>query len=113
MIDLLQWLRLSETLGWVGTGLAISGALLVALNFDYSRFGFVCNLLSSACLIAYALQTYAGPILVLNGVMVFVNLVGLFRWFGPRRRRERWQRIEFDAPRYGRMIANARARQGL
>ena len=113
MIDLLQWIHSFELLGWVGSGLAIAGALLVALNVECSRFGFVCNLISSACLIGYALQLSAIPILLLNGVMVLVSLIGLFRWFDPRGRRQRWQRIEFDAPRYGRMIANARARQGL
>lgn len=113
MIELFEALGAMEALGWIGSVLAIIGTLLLALNCDYSRYGFACNLLASACLVGYAAWTNTLPIVALNGVMVVVNIVGLLRWFGPQRRSKHWQRIDFSGPRFEQMLANARARQGL
>lgn len=113
MIEFFHELHWIELVGWTGSVLAIVGTLLIALNCDYSRYGFVCNLLSSACLVAYAMLKGALPIATLNAVMVLVSVVGLLRWFGPVRRLKRWQRIDFDGPRFHRLLANARSRQGL
>lgn len=113
MIELFEALDAIDLLGWVGSVLAIIGTLLLALNCDYSRYGFACNLLANACLVGYAAWNNTLPILMLNGVMVVVSIVGLLRWFGPQRRLKRWQRIDFSGRRFERMLANARARQGL
>lgn len=113
MIELFEAFGTIELLGWAGTVLAIIGTLLLALNCDYSRYGFACNLLASACLVAYAAWNNTLPILALNAVMVVVNIVGLLRWFDPQRRSKRWQRIDFSGHRFEQMLANARARQGL
>lgn len=113
MIELSEAFGTTELLGWVGSVLTMIGTLLLALNCDYSRYGFACNLLASACLVAYAAWNNALPILTLNGVMVVVSIVGLLRWFGPQRRLKRWQRIDFSGRRFEQMLANARARQGL
>jgi hypothetical protein len=113
MLELLEGLGSIESLGWAGTIVASVGALLLALNCHCSQYGFVCGLLSSACLIAYAVLKSAMPILVLNVVMMLISVVGLLNWFGRKARMKRWLYVNFDALRYQRMVENARARQGL
>ena len=68
-------------LGWIGTITGIIGALLIAFNFEYSKFGYLFFLVSST---TWGLQGYKNKdsaLMVINIVFTGVNIIGIIRWF--------------------------------
>ena len=71
---MLAWLK------WVGTGMGIAGALVVALNLPFSGWGFVLFLVSSVSWTVAGLKMREHSLALLNGVFTAVNLLGIYRW---------------------------------
>ncbi|MBF0444837.1 MAG: hypothetical protein HQL68_04560 [Magnetococcales bacterium] len=67
-------------LKWLGTSTGIVGAVLVALHISQSGYGYVFFLLSSLSWFAAGWHMKESSILVLQGVFVAVNLLGIWRW---------------------------------
>ena len=67
-------------LKWIGTALAIVGALAIALNIPYSGWGFVAFLVSSVSWSIAGFMMKEPSLVVLQGTFVAINLVGIYRW---------------------------------
>jgi len=67
--------------GWSGTVTGIVGGLLVALNFDYSKFGYIFFMVSAISWIIQGAKNNDNSLVLLNVVFVFVNTLGIYRWF--------------------------------
>ena len=67
-------------LKWLGTALAIVGALAIALNIPYSGWGFVACLVSSVRWSIAGLMMKEPSLMVLQGTFVIINLLGIYRW---------------------------------
>ena len=67
-------------LKWLGTALAIIGALAIALNIPYSGWGFVAFLVSSLSWSIAGFMMKEPSLVVLQGTFVVINLIGIYRW---------------------------------
>ncbi len=67
-------------LKWLGTALAVVGALAIALNIPYSGWGFVAFLVSSVCWSIAGFMMKEPSLVVLQGTFVVINLIGIYRW---------------------------------
>ena len=73
----------SETdskLGWVGSILGLIGAALLALNFEYSGYGWFAFLASNVAWIAYGLRTKTRSLLTMQLGFTLTSIIGLYRW---------------------------------
>ncbi len=68
---------------WLGAVLAVSGSLLLSLNNEYSRWGWVLYLLSNVALISFAVEKGLSGILAMQTVFLVTTLLGIRRWFFP------------------------------
>lgn len=71
---------LLTSLKWIGTTLAVIGALAIALNLPYSGWGFVAFLVSSVCWSIAGFMMKEPSLVVLQGTFVAINVVGIYRW---------------------------------
>ena len=67
--------------GWLGTITGIAGGLLVALNFDYSKFGYIFFMISAISWVIQGVKNEDNSLVLLNTVFVCVNTLGIYRWF--------------------------------
>ena len=67
--------------GWLGTLTGIIGGLLVALNFEYSKFGYIFFMISAISWLVQGAKNNDISLVLLNTVFVCVNTLGLYRWF--------------------------------
>ena len=67
--------------GWLGTITGIIGGLFVALNFEYSKFGYLFFMVSASSWIIQGAKNNDRSLVLLNGVFVLVNTLGIYRWF--------------------------------
>jgi nicotinamide riboside transporter PnuC len=65
---------------WIGSLTGIAGAILLALNFEWSKYGYVFFLLSSMALIYFSYQRELKGLLTQQLVFLGINLLGLYRW---------------------------------
>ncbi len=72
---------MNNTWGWLGTITGIIGGLLVALNFELSKFGYVFFMVSAISWIIQGSKNNDNSLVLLNAVFVCVNTLGLYRWF--------------------------------
>ena len=72
---------MNNTWGWSGTVTGIVGGLLVALNFEYSKFGYIFFMVSAISWIIQGAKNDDNSLVLLNVVFVFVNTLGIYRWF--------------------------------
>lgn len=70
----------NKRLEWTGSLLAVSGALLLAINIKISPWAFVLYLISSIILLAWGLRIKAYGIATQNLVFTVINVVGIYRW---------------------------------
>ena len=112
-------------LDWIAVTATIVAALITAANLGarVTGSGFVMYTLASAIWIATAVMNDFEPlsVVVMHGVLVFINLFGVWRWLGRERRyedsrehaekRSRWARVPtlFSA---GSMIGSSVAGRG-
>lgn len=67
-------------LKWIGTTLAVVGALAIALNLPFSGWGFVAFLVSSVSWSIAGLMMKEPSLVVLQGTFVVINVIGIYRW---------------------------------
>jgi len=72
---------MNNTWGWLGTITGIAGGLLVALNFNYSKFGYIFFMISAISWIIQGAKNKDNSLVLLNAVFVCVNTLGIYRWF--------------------------------
>lgn len=72
--------KIEKVVGWVGAGCGIAGALLLAMNFQYSGYGYLFFLVSSIVLSAWSYKTGAKHNLVMQLVFVVLNSLGTYNW---------------------------------
>lgn len=70
-----------NTLEWVGSGLAIIGAILIALNIHLEVLAFAIYLVSNLFLLAFAYEKKHYGILIMTLTFVIINFIGIIRWF--------------------------------
>lgn len=72
---------LSEKIvGWTGAAGGVIGALLLALNFKYSGFGYIFFLISSVLLFCWSYKTGAKHNMMMQGVFIVLNAIGTYNW---------------------------------
>jgi subtilisin family serine protease len=67
--------------GWIGTITGITGAVLVALNFEYSKFGYISFMISAITWTIQGAKNKDKSLVFLNSVFICVNGLGIYRWF--------------------------------
>lgn len=72
--------KLDKSLEWCATGLAVVGAILLALKLDVSGWAFILYLISTVTFSIVFLKERRWSMLVLNLVFVATNMVGIYRW---------------------------------
>lgn len=80
MASLVAKMTTSGVLEWAGSILAVSAAVLLALNITISPWAYVGYLASSLLLTAWGLRKKAYGIAWQNSVFVIINLLGIYRW---------------------------------
>lgn len=65
---------------WTGTAGGIIGALILAWNRPWSRWGFPVFLVSTAILLAVAIIRDSAPQMALFAAYTAVNAIGVWRW---------------------------------
>ena len=68
---------------WVarfGSAYGLLGAAVLALNFNYSAFGWVAFLLSNIAWIIYSIRTAQVSLLVMQLGFTATSLLGIYRW---------------------------------
>ena len=71
------------TAKWLGTATGVSGAAIVALNLGVVVEGFGLFLISSLLWTAVGWSQREMSLVVLQAAFTAINLVGIYRWFGP------------------------------
>jgi len=72
--------RSNTILEWGGSMLAVSGAVLLAINISISPWAFVLYLISSVILFVWGMRKKAYGIATQNMVFTVINMVGIYRW---------------------------------
>ena len=72
---------LSDLLQYLGAASGMLGALLLALNNSYSKFGYLAYLVSNVAWVAFAVLTQVQGLLVMQGFFFVTALIGLWKWF--------------------------------
>lgn len=72
----------NDTLGYLAMGSGIIAAIMVSANAGrrVTGYGFAVFLLSSLAWIAYAFLGRDQPLIIQNGVLAVINLLGVYRW---------------------------------
>lgn len=70
-----------EFVEWIACFTGLAGALLLALNNQFSRWGFVCFLASNIFWIAFSVANGTHGLLVSQLGFTVTSLIGIFRWF--------------------------------
>ena len=69
-----------KALEWFGSMTGIAGAVLLAMNFDGSKYGFIFFLLSSFALIVFSYRRELTGLLTQQMVFFGINVLGIYRW---------------------------------
>lgn len=72
--------KVEKTVGWIGSGCGIFGALLLAMNFEYSGYGYVFFLLSSIVLSFWSYRIGAKHTLAMQLCFLALNSLGVYNW---------------------------------
>ena len=70
-------------LEWAGCVTGIIGALLVALNNAWSKWGFFAYLVSNVAWFGFGLYTGAYGLMWMQGAFMVTTLIGIYRWVLP------------------------------
>lgn len=76
---MLPW-SMNGFLEWTGSILAVSAAILLALNISISPWAYVGYFFSSLLLTAWGIRRRAYGIAWQNSVFIVINLIGVYRW---------------------------------
>lgn len=69
-----------DALQWLGCITGVFGALLLALKIKHSGWGFVLFLVSNGFWIAFAIETSANGLLVMQLAFSITSAIGIFNW---------------------------------
>jgi nicotinamide riboside transporter PnuC len=69
-----------KLLEWVGSITGIAGAILLAMNFDWSKYGYVFFLLSSIALVIFSHRRQLKGLLSQQLVFLGINILGVYKW---------------------------------
>jgi len=69
-----------KVMPWVGAALGVIGAILLAFNFELSKYGYVFFLLSSVSLSVWAITDKQYHQLMMQLVFTVINTIGLYKW---------------------------------
>lgn len=72
--------KLNLSLEWAGTVMAVSAAVLLAINIPISGWAYVFYLLSSLLLTWWGFRKRAYGIAMQNVVFIAINIIGIYRW---------------------------------
>ncbi len=75
-------------LEWAGCVTGVIGALLVALNNAWSKWGFIAYLVSNVCWFGFGLYHGADGLVWMQACFMLTTLVGIYRWVLPVRLHE-------------------------
>ena len=70
-----------KILEMIGAVCGVAGAVLVSLNIQQSKYGFVLFLISSILLGVVSWQRKMQYLLTMQMVFLGINVIGVFRWF--------------------------------
>lgn len=75
-----------EIIRWFAAGTGTCAAIMVSLNFSRrtTARGFMVFTVSSVAWVAAGILTDQPSLVAQNGVLTLVNIVGIYRWAGPR-----------------------------
>lgn len=65
---------------WLGSLTGLAGAILLAINNDFSGYGFVMFLLSNCFWITFALKTKSYGLLTMQLGFFATSVLGISRW---------------------------------
>lgn len=71
----------TELLEWAGAAFGLAGATLLALNVSFSRYGWLCFLVSNLFLIGFAWQAGHTGLLLLQVCFSATSILGILRTF--------------------------------
>jgi nicotinamide riboside transporter PnuC len=72
---------MNKILEQVGAVTGILGAILIAMNFEYSKWGFVLFLFSSGALALMGYRKKMYSFLVMQLFFQCINVIGIYNWF--------------------------------
>ena len=67
-------------LEYIGSFLGISGAIMLALNTDYSGYGFILFLISAILLTIQAYKNNMRGLFTMQSIFIIINLIGIYQW---------------------------------
>lgn len=71
----------SKVYEYLGSVLGILGAVLVAINIEESKYGFILFLLSSIVLMIFSKMQRLSGLFIMQFVFMGINAIGIYRWF--------------------------------
>lgn len=78
-------MALGDLLQYLGSATGIIGALLLALNIESSRFGYVAYLVSNVAWLAFGWLFSVQGLVIMQSVFLVTTIIGLRNWFGDGR----------------------------
>lgn len=90
---------MADTISWAATGLTIVAALMTASNLGsrVTGYGFAVFTAGAVCWMAVGALTHQPALLWTNGVLLLVDLFGVWRWLGRQTRVEEGARTAAQA----------------
>ncbi len=65
---------------WMGSALGIAGALLLAMNTEWSTYGWISFLLSNVAWILFAYRKQLWSMLVMQLCFSCTSVLGIYQW---------------------------------
>ena len=65
---------------WIGSITGIIGALMLALNNDYSMYGYIFFIISSFLLTFDFIKDKLYSMTAMQAIFLMINLIGAYRW---------------------------------
>ena len=69
-----------KMMGWAGTVFGILGAVFVAVNMGLNDIGYIFFTIGSVFSLASSIQKKQNDAIILWGVFLFINIIGLFSY---------------------------------
>lgn len=66
---------------WMACFFGVVGAVLVAANFSYSKYGFILFLIASSTYGIVAFRSKVMSLTVIESVFTVINIFAIWRWF--------------------------------
>lgn len=79
MTELLNKVSIIQ-LEWLGSALALSGAILFASNSDFTKFGYIPFMLSGLVFLVFGYRKRYQGIITMQLGFILVDIVGIYNW---------------------------------